>query len=127
MEYSTDLAGYLTEKPHSNQQPELNLKNLSDCFRRHNIIAEGESPPKASVPPDTTMNLLATVDAASGTPVKVAAVPIRESYKGTWKNKKKMPKIVNAFNPVCPHCNYQTINIKDWNHHYTSCTLKYSK
>ena len=48
-------------------------------------------------------------------------------YKGTWKNKKKMPKIVNAFNPVCPHCNYQTINIKDWNHHYTSCTLKYSK
>ena len=94
---------------------------------RHNIV-EGESPPKPpGPPPDTTMNLLATVDAASGTPVKVAAVPIRESYKGTWKNKKKMPKIVNAFNPVCPHCNYQTINIKDWNHHYTSCTLKYSK
>lgn len=118
-----DLAKHLEE----NHGPDA-LDPDFRVSRRSGYGSEGESPPKAAAaPPDTTMNLLATVDAASGNPVKVAAVPIRESYKGTWKNKKKMPKIVNAFNPVCPHCNYQTINIKDWNHHYTSCTLKYSK
>ena len=104
----------------------LTLQKTPIC--RHTIIGPIEAPPKPDPKPaNTTMNLLATVDATSGNPVKVAAVPIRESYKGTWKNKKKMPKIVNAFNPVCPHCSYTTIEIEDWNHHYTSCTLKYSK